>query len=84
MNETYLMIMIILAGIIELGKFLRENNRMKKKISLIVSSCYFGEFISYYIVRDYLVSSIGCAFFGCVLIVCLIFRFFSRKKNYTD
>ncbi len=84
MNETYLMIMIILAGIIELGKFLRENNRMKKKISLIVSSCYFGEFISYYIVRDYLVSSIGCFFFGCVLIVCLIFRFFSRKKNYTD
>lgn len=84
MNETYLMIIIILAGIIELSEFFKENNRMKKKISLIVSGCYFGEFISYYIVRDYLVSSIGCVFFGCVLVICLIFRFRSRKKNNTD
>lgn len=84
MNETYLMIIILLAGIIELSEFLKENNRMKKKISLIVSSCYFGEFIFYYIVRDDLVSSIGCVFWGCVLVVCLIFRFFSRKKNYSD
>lgn len=81
MNETYLMIVIIIAGIIELSAFLKENNRMKKINLLIVSGCYFAECIFYYIVKDDLVSSVGCILAGCVLVICLFFRFFFRKKN---
>lgn len=81
MNDLYLTIIIIFAGIIELSTFVKEKNNRNRILSLIIFSCYFGEFIFYNIVKNSLISSLGCVLFGSALIICIMVRFLVRKKN---
>lgn len=79
MNDLYLSIVIIVAGIIELSNFLKETNDRNRVLSFVISSCYIGEFIFYNIVSNSWVSSLGCGLFGSVLIICIIVRFLIKK-----
>lgn len=81
MNDLYLTIVIIVAGIIELSTFVKEKKIEYKIFSFIISSSYFGEVIFYNIVKNSLISSLGCGFFGTILIICIIVRFLVKKKD---
>ncbi len=81
MNDLYLTIIIIVAGIIELSTFVKEKKGRNRIFSFIIISGYFGEFIFYNIVKNSLISSLGCGIFGSILIICIIVRLLVEKKD---